>query len=88
MLMSEMAHGNSLLQHIAQFKLLFSHVYIFKQKKMESCFGSLFWKKKKSILVMLEEYSSELKLFFLWKYITENIFNEDSVLDQGLGEMI
>ena len=28
---------------------------------MESCFGSLFWKKK-SILVILEEYSSEFKL--------------------------
>ena len=59
----ERAHGNSLLQHTAQFKLLFSHVYLFKQKKMESSFGSLFWKKKKSVLAILEEYSSEFKLF-------------------------
>ena len=60
-LMSERVHGNSLLQHIAQFNLLFSHVYLFKQKKN----GIMLWKlvlEKKSILVILEEYSSEFKL--------------------------
>lgn len=58
-LMSERVHGNSLLQHIAQFKLLF-HMCIYLNRKkewnhaLEACFG------KKKCISYLREYSDEV----------------------------